>query len=91
MNKYLMRAGRGGEFYREALDLLDDVETALPERNRCTGQPKGSECWMALTDRPGCYVWDPNFQPDATVTWTTECPEGLGGGRFGVGRVGGLS
>ena len=91
VNKYLMRAGRGGEFYREALDLLDDVETALPERNRCTGQPKGSECWMALTDRPGCYVWDPNFQPDATVTWTTECPEGLGGGRFGVGRVGGLS
>ena len=80
VNEYLVKAGRGGEFYREALDLLDDVEAALPERNRCTGQPKGSECWMALTDRPGCYVWDPNFQPDATVTWTAECAEGLAQG-----------
>ena len=91
VNEYLVKAGRGGEFYREALDLLDNVEAALPERNRCTGQPKGPECWMALTDRTGCYVWDPKFQPDATVTWTAECPECLGGGRFGVGRVGGLS
>ena len=80
VNEYLVKAGRGGEFYREALDLLDDVEAALPERNRCTGQPKGSECWMALTDRPGCYVWDPNFQPDATVTWTAECAAGLAQG-----------
>ena len=60
--------------------MLDDVETALPERNRCTGQPKGSKCWMALTDRPGCYVWDPNFQPDATVIWTAECAAGLAQG-----------
>ena len=80
VSEYLAKAGRSGEFYREALDLLDDVEAALPERNRCAGLPKGSECWMALTDRPGCYVWDPKFQPDATVTWTAECAEGLAQG-----------
>ena len=80
VNEYLVKVGRDGEFYWEALDLLDDVEAALPERNRCTGQPKGSECWMALTNQPECYVWDPHFQPDATVTWTGECGEGLAQG-----------
>ena len=80
VNEYLVKAGRDGEFYREALDLLDDGEAALPERNRCTGQLKGSECWMALPKQPECYVWDPHFQPDATVTWTGECAEGLAQG-----------
>ena len=46
----------------------------------CAGQPAGTACWMALADRPGCLVWDPYFQPGATVTWTTACVDGLAQG-----------
>ena len=47
----------------------------------CAGQPEGTACWMELSNSPGCYVWNPNLQPDATATWTGECAEGLAQGR----------
>ena len=28
---------------------------------------------MEIFGRPGCYVWNPNPQPNETVTWTGEC------------------
>ena len=43
----------------------------------CTAKPSGTACWMELTNRPGCYVWNPNPQPGETVTWTAECADGL--------------
>ena len=121
VNQYLAATGRKGEFYREALELLDQVEPiqtlldeyeypnqverliaekdyeaalevmnrivalqkehklTLPEEFRskyaqlerftqpCTGQPKGAECWIELSNQPGCYVWNPYLQPDETV------------------------
>ena len=33
VNKYLATAGRAGQFYREALELLDEVEQNLPENS----------------------------------------------------------
>ena len=42
----------------------------------CTGQT-GASCWMEVSQRPGCYVWNPNPQPGETVTWTAECAGGL--------------
>ena len=47
---------------------------------RCKGQPEGASCWMELTNHPGCYVWINHYQPDETVTWTSECAEGLAQG-----------
>ena len=44
---------------------------------KCAGQLAGTECWMALANHPECYVWNPNLQPDETVTWTAECSGGL--------------
>ena len=32
---------------------------------------------MEVSQRPGCYVWNPNPQPGETVTWTAECAGGL--------------
>ena len=52
LNKYLAATGRDGEFYREALELLDEAEQT------CAGKPKGAACWLELTDNPGCYVWN---------------------------------
>ena len=42
----------------------------------CADQP-GESCWMEVSQRPGCYVWNPNPQPGETVTWTAECAGGL--------------
>ena len=44
---------------------------------RCAGQPAGTSCWMEISGRQGCYVWNPNPQPGETVTWTGECSGGL--------------
>ena len=47
---------------------------------KCAGEPEGTEYWMALANHPECYVWNPNLQPDETVTWTAECSGGLAQG-----------
>ena len=47
---------------------------------RCKGQPEGASCWMELTNHPGCSVWINHYQPDETVTWNSECSEGLAQG-----------
>ena len=46
----------------------------------CAGQPAGVSCWMEISRQPGCYVWNPNPQPDETVTWTGNCDGGLAQG-----------
>ena len=43
----------------------------------CAGQPEGAACWMNLDNQPECRIWNPNLQPDATVTWTGACSGGL--------------
>jgi hypothetical protein len=78
VNRYLAAAGREGEFYREALKLLNQAEQQLSKLSRisaekCAGRPEGAACWMALANQPACYVWDDSLQPDETVTWPGEC------------------
>ena len=75
LNKYLTVARRGGGFYREALELSLEIAEMEAERIPCTGQPKGSECWMELVNQPKSYVWNSSYHPVQTVTWT--------GGYFG--------
>ena len=65
----------------------------------CAPQPSGA-CWMEISGRSECYVWNPNPQPNETVTWTGECAGGLaqgtgtitwvvpaGGGQTNTGRL----
>ena len=74
VNKYLSATGREGEFYKEALALLIEAEgTQISAEETCAGKPAGSSCWMALADRPECYVWNPYLQKDETVTWSGKC------------------
>ena len=85
VNQYLAEAGRDGEFYREALELLDEAERiqATAEQiqtEACTGQPEGTACWMELANQPECYVWNGSLDKDETVTWTGECAGGLAQG-----------
>ena len=82
VHTYLLDAGREGKFYREALELLEEAEQReqlqswIGDEQTCAGQPKGAECWKALTGQPGCYVWDNYLITDQTVTWTGTCSGG---------------
>ena len=81
VHTYLLKAGREGKFYREALELLDEEEQReqlqawIGDEQTCAGQP-GAECWKELTGQPGCYVWDNYLITDQTVTWTGTCSGG---------------
>ena len=84
VTRYLVEAGRGGKFYREALELLEEVEqfqTWFDAELTCTGKSEGAECWMEVTDQPSCYVWNGSLALDASVTWTGGCSGGRAQGQ----------
>lgn len=71
-----------GEFYKDALALLikaeeENEEVVIAPENTCTGKPPGSSCWLALANRPKCYVWNPNLQRRESATWTGKCFGGV--------------
>ena len=78
VSKYLSATGREGEFYKEALTLLVEVErTEIRAEEICAGKPKGAECWKELASHPQCYVWDDDYDEDRTVTWSGKCSRNL--------------
>ena len=87
VSKYLS-AETEGESYKEALALLIKIEEKLaefeelefsPDRT-CAGKEYGSSCWMVLANQPECYVWNPDFRKEETLTWTGACSDGLAEG-----------
>ena len=38
----------------------------------CAGKT-GQECWLAVSNRSECYIWNPFLAPDETVTWSGRC------------------
>ena len=85
-NGYLVQVGREGKFYREALELLQEAERMeqlqswFGAEKMCVSQPKGTSCWMEVTGKPDCHVWNHNLQPDEIVTWSGKCAEGRADG-----------
>ena len=64
-----------GYFARGETDaLLEACRTGGPEP-LCAGQT-GSGCWMEVTNHSGCYIWNPNPQPEETVAWSGRCVDG---------------
>ena len=55
-------------------------EPAIAAEDTCAGQAEGAECWKALSDRPGCHVWDNHLHADQTVAWSGPCAAGLAQG-----------
>ena len=53
--------------FTSAASAQDQSETRLPSR------------WMA--DAHGCKVWDPQPEPNETVTWSGACVDGYASGR----------
>ena len=74
VTRYLSATGREGQFYKEALALLLEIEgTQINAEKTCTGKPEGAERWKELTSHPQCYVWDDYYYEDQTVTWSGKC------------------
>ena len=55
--------------------------TAAALSPKCTGMSKGAECWNELTNRPGCYIFDPYYDPPETATWSGVCVGGVAVGQ----------
>ena len=91
--RYLSATGDEGEFYKEALALMlkaegNEVMTAedfynevIKTQGTCQGLPKGSKCWMELTNHPECYVWNDDLSEGETATWTGQCSDHLPDGK----------
>ena len=48
-----------------------------PDPDQTCASLTGAACWMEVSQRPGCYVWNPLPEQGETVTWTAECARGL--------------
>ncbi len=67
-----------------AAGAVADASSRLGPGETCAGQAAGVACWMEISQRPGCYVWNPIPQPGETVTWTGAC---AGGKAQGTGTL----
>ena len=53
----------------------------LPE---CEGMPEGSECWLELSNKPGCYIWTSDYgapEDPLQITWSGGCIDGAAHGQ----------
>ena len=79
---YLKEKGRNGEFYREALELLEEAERLDAQNNHmCDGQSSGTACWREVTGQSECYFWQTDFPYYTNVTWSGQCAGGRAQGR----------
>ena len=102
VTQYLTMAGQDGEFYRDALELLDRIEQKQT-MDLCTEESGGVPCWKALVGPPRCAIWEVSHIPlrpatwsgpcafgrahgDGTLTWTNAGAEGNSNGQFQDGK-----
>ena len=72
LNDYLTAAGRSGEFYRQALELLDKTELAdtarLKRQGGGPGKPGCSTGWSLSGSRRGSSGWARSAQKRRTTS-----------------------
>ena len=58
--------------------LAENRLSGFRPEQMCTGRPAVAACWMAIAEKPACYVWNSNPRsPSDSVTWTGECAGGV--------------
>ena len=79
-------SGAGASRARASLsETAEDADAQRPAGamfrpdQTCADQTSAS-CWMEISQRPGCYVWNPFPATDETVTWTGACAGSLAQG-----------
>ncbi|WOV91904.1 MAG: hypothetical protein R1F54_04545 [Candidatus Zeuxoniibacter abyssi] len=96
VNRYLETVGRAGENYKEALELLVEIETRFVPDRKCkeiySKYPEGvypegvyNDCWLEASNRSGCWLLAVIGYYSAgthgeTVTWSGGCKGGLAQG-----------
>ena len=75
-----LRAASSGAGAAGGFDARGRPGSAFQPDSTCAGQPAGTSCWMEISGRSECYVWNPGLQPGATVTWTAACAGGVAEG-----------
>ena len=79
--RYLETAGREGEHYSDALELLAAAQAEMFHADRtCKGKAEGSACWLKLSSHASCHIWNSYLQEGETVSWSGECQDGLAQG-----------
>ena len=85
VTRYLAATGKEGQHYHDALNVMpraEGNEVMSPEdfyndvikaQGTCEGLPRGSSCWMPLTNHPDCYVWNGHLSPGESVIWKGTC------------------
>ena len=58
-------------------------ESALTPEPLCRGGTR-TPCWIEIGNQPGCHVWNPDPQPNKTITWSGICVDGVASGE---GRI----
>lgn len=59
------------------------TEILQPKCAELPGQYLGehhAECWVEITDWPGCFLWRTHFHSDQITNWSGECREGTADG-----------
>ena len=56
-------------------------EPAAALSPKCAGMSKGAACWWELTNKPGCYIFDPYYNPPQTAIWSGACQDGVAVGQ----------
>ena len=74
VTQYLTMAGQDGEFYRDALELLDRIEQTQA-MELCAEDSWGVSCWKALADPSQCAIWEESHIPFPIrpATWSGPC------------------
>ncbi len=96
VTEYLKSVGREGEFYWEALTLLEELDGLRTRVGPDCHEAAASACWMALIGRPDCFIWIPKsviperllFGTDERLEWTGGCSEGRATGAGRLKRAG---
>ena len=85
VTRYLAATGKEGQHYQEALKVMlkaEGNEVLSPEEfyndvikaeGTCEGLPRGSSCWMELTNHPDCYFWNDDLSLGESFIWSGMC------------------
>ena len=78
INRYLEATGRDGEYYRDALMLLDQIEQNQQNLDLCDSDTRWmAPCWRVVSDSsPRCAFWDEFRDSLAPITWSGSCVYG---------------
>ena len=63
------------------VEAVSVPEPSRPDGPICTGRASSEGCWAAISNHPGCYLWNPGPREGFSANWSGECVQGFAEGR----------